>query len=785
MQALDLKLVRDLGRLWVQAAAIALVLACGVAILLTAFGMYRALLDTRAAYYERNRFADVFVETRRAPLRLLEEIRAIPGLRLVEARVQGLAVLDLPGRDELAMGRLLAWPATGEALLNLPILRAGLPPERPGDVMVSDAFAKANGFAPGDVFAANINGKRRMLTITGTAISPEFVYTIGPGSLMPDNAGYGILWLPEAEIAAAFDMVGAFNHLSVRLGAEAVQGDVIAAIDRLLDTYGGQGAHGRDSQLSDAFLSAEIDQLRAMAAVVPPVFFAIAAFLVGMVISRIVTLERPEIGLLKALGYGKGQIALHYLMLAALIAAIGVGLGFVAGSVLARAMAAQYARFFDFPYLIFRVPAWVYAMSALAGLAATLIGALRAALIAAALPPAVAMQPPTPPAFRKTIADRAMAAMGLRQTTIMVLRSLIRWPLRTALTAMGLGAAAASVIAAGFMFGALERIIDLAFNQTYRQDAAILLAAELPYSVLADIRRLPGVLQAEAQQFHAVTLRNGPREKRVSLEARPQGAELSRVIGADGRAIEPPQGGIVLSDRLAAQLEVGVGDRLTVSFRSGLRETHEMIVTGLVEQYFGLGAYVEMGHLDGLFRRGPHMSVANVVIDPAQGPALQRALQATPKLAGLIEMTKTRQSFQDTISENIVVVNAVYAAIAVLITVGVAYNAARILLSQRARELASLRIIGFSRAEVSLVLIAETMLIALIAQPLGWLMGAGIARALSRGFTSDLYAVPLVLTPADFAQGSLLVLVASLASVLVVRARIDRMDLVAVMKTRE
>jgi putative ABC transport system permease protein len=785
MQAIDIKLMRDFLRLWLQGLAIAMVLACGVAILLTAFGMHTALLDTRDAYYERNRFAEVFSDTRRAPDRLLAEIREIPGVTAAEARVQGIAVLDLPGRDRLAMGQLLSWPEGDAPLLNVPILREGLPPARPGEVMVTTAFAEANGFAPGDSFHANINGQRRALTITGTALSPEFIYTIGPGALMPDNAGFGILWLTEEEMEAAFDMGGAFNHVALRLMPGAVEADVIDSLDALLDPYGGLGAHGRDAQVSDSFVSTEIDQLRGMATVVPPIFFAISAFLVGMVMSRIVALDRAEIGLLKALGYSDLEISLHYLLLAAMIALLGVAIGWGGGTILARAMARQYAEFFDFPYLIFRVPYWVYAMSGLAALLTTMLGALRAALMAARLAPAVAMQPPAPPAFRQTALDRLMAVARLKQTTIMVLRSLIRWPIRSALTMLGLGAATSAVIASGFMFGALDRIVDLAFNQTYRQDAMILFAEDRRVAALADVMELPGVLQAEPQQFHAATLRNGPREKRVSIEARPAGAELSRVIGADGRAVDPPPGGILLSDRLAAQLELAVGDTVEVEFRTGLRETHEMVVAGLVEQYFGLGAYVEIGALDAMFRRGPQMSVANVLVDPAALPALHAALQDTPMLAGLIEMTENRQSFQDTISENVTVVNTVYAVIAVLITVGVAYNGARIQLSERARELASLRILGFTRAEVSGVLVGETMLLAILAQPLGWLMGAWIARALSNAFTSDLYAIPLVLEPATFAWASLVVLTASLASVLIVRRRIDRMDLVAVMKTRE
>jgi putative ABC transport system permease protein len=785
MQAIDIKLLRDFGRLWLQGLAIAMVLACGVAILLTAFGMHTALLDTRDAYYERNRFAEVFADTRRAPDRLLPDIRDIPGVIAAEPRVQGMAVLDLPNRDDLAMGQMLSWPEGGDPLLNVPILRSGLPPERPGEVMVTTAFAEANGFGIGDGFHANINGQRRALTITGTALSPEFIYTIGPGALMPDNAGFGILWLPETEMQAAFDMGGAFNHVALRLMPGAIEADVIDRLDTLLDPYGGLGAYGREGQVSDSFVSAEIDQLRGMAVVVPPIFFAISAFLVGMVMSRIVALDRAEIGLLKALGYSDLEISLHYLLLATLIAVIGVAIGWGGGTVLARAMARQYAEFFDFPYLIFRVPVWVYAMSGLAALLTTMVGALRAALMAARLAPAVAMQPPAPPVFRQTALDRGMAALRLKQTTIMVLRSVIRWPVRSGLTMLGLGAATSAVIASGFMFGALDRIVDLAFNQSYRQDAMILFAQDRPVSALPDVMALPGVMQAEPQQFHAATLRNGPREKRVSIEARPAGADLSRVIGADGTPVDPPPGGILLSDRLAEQLEVGVGDTLEVAFRTGRRETHEMVVAGLVEQYFGLGAYVEIEELDRLFRRSPQMSVANVLIDEAHLPALHAALQDTPMLAGLIEMNENRQSFEDTISENVVVVNTVYAIIAVLITVGVAYNGARIQLSERARELASLRILGFTRAEVSGVLVGETMLLAVLAQPLGWLMGAWIARALSNAFTSDLYAIPLVLAPANFAWASLVVLAASLGSVLIVRRRIDKMDLVAVMKTRE
>ncbi|MEW9921641.1 FtsX-like permease family protein [Marimonas sp. MJW-29] len=787
MQAIDRKLLRDFKRLWLQALAIAMVLACGVSILLTAIGMYDAMSVTRAAYYERNRFADVFASANRAPLSLMAEIEQIEGVLSAEARIRGEAILDIPGRIRTAVGQILSLPEGGMPVLNVPLLVSGRFPG-PGavdEIVVNAPFAEENGFVPGDSFSANLRGQKRELTIVGTALSPEFVYTIGPGAMMPDNESFGILWMTERAAAAAFDMTGAFNEVSLALATGAQPEPVIDALDDLLELYGGLGAYDRSEQVSDAFLDAELKQLRGMAMILPPIFFAISAFLVSMVMSRIIALERSEIGLLKAIGYSDVEICLHYLMLAGLVAVVGVIIGWGAGTVLARTMAWQYARFFDFPYVIFQVSYWVYAAAGLAGLATTSIGASQAALRAARLAPAVAMQPPAPPNFKRTFIDRAMARVQLRQSTTMILRSLLRWPLRSLLTSLGLALAVASVIASIFINDALDEIVDLAFYQTNRQDAMLVFAEEVPETALEDIRRLPGVLQAESQQFHVAMLRNGHLEKRISVDARRPGSDLARVLDTNGQPVMPPPGGLLLSTRLADQLDLTEGGTVEVEFLTGKRETHDLRVTGVVEQYLGLGAYVDYDYLNALFRQAPRLTIANVTLDESQIDALHAEIKEIPKLTGLIEMTENRRSFEDTIEENILVMNTIYIVIAVLITVGVSYNAARIQLSERARELASLRILGFGRAEVSYILVGEIMLIALVAQPFGWLFGSWIAAAMTDAFTSDLYAIPLVLKPHTFATGSLVVLAAAFASAMVVRRRLDRLDLVAVMKTRE
>lgn len=787
MKAIDIKLLRDFKRLWLQALAIALVLACGVAILLTAIGMYTALSDTRLAYYERNRFADVFSSVTRAPETLLSEISQIEGVLHVEARITGTAVLDIPGFVKAAIGHVISIPEETEPVLNVPLLTSGRYPDAasPFEVVVNAPFAEAHAFALGDRFSANLRGQKRELTIVGTAQSPEFIYTIGPGAMMPDNTTFGIIWMPKPAAAAAFDMTGAFNDISLSLAANAPTAPVIEALDTLLEPYGSLGAHDRTTQLSNAFLDAELAQLRGMAAVLPPVFFGISGFLVSIVMSRIVALERSEIGLLKAIGYSNVEICLHFLMLAVLIAIVGIIIGWIAGTALARALAFQYAQFFEFPYVIFRVSYWVYAAAALAAVVTTCLGAIQSALKAAGLAPAIAMQPPAPPRFKRSMIDRAVTRLNLTQSTTMILRSLFRWPLRSLLTALGLGLAVSSVIASMFMNDALDDIVDLAFYQSNRQDAIFLFASDFPEAVLEDIRALDGVLQAEGQQFQTVELRNRHFAKRVAIEARPPETDLSRVVGATGEVLVAPPGGILLSDQLARQLDVQAGDQVTAEFLGGRRETFTLTVTGIAEQYLGLGAYMDLAYLNTLFRQSPQLTTVNVTHDSQETEALHETIKDIPGLAGIVELTENRRSFEETIAQNVVVMNAVYITIAVLITIGVAYNAARIQLSERARELASLRILGFSKAEVSYILVGEMMLLALIAQPIGWLIGAWIAQAMTNAFSSDLYTVPLVLKPATFTTASLVVLGAALASVLVVRRRLDRLNLVAVMKTRE
>ncbi|UWQ02518.1 ABC transporter permease [Aliiroseovarius crassostreae] len=786
MAPLDRKLLRDLARLWSQSLAIALVLAVGVAILVMMAGAERALRETRDTFYERNQFGQVFATVTRAPREVLDRVRALPGVAVAEVRVRRNVVLDIDDMRAPGAGMLLSLPAGTSPRLNKPSLTTGRMPllGRTGEVVVNETFAKAHGFQPGDRFHALFNGQRHALTIVGTALSPEFIYTIGPGAFMPDDKRFGVIWMEEAVLASAFNLTGAFNDISLSAEPGADLQDILRRVDLILAPFGGTGAYLRKDQQSHMFLDAELTQLASMVKVVPPIFLIVSAFLVNMVLGRLVALEREQIGLLKALGYNSAEIVWHYVKLALAIGAFGVLIGWAFGLWAGQGIARLYADFFHFPYLVFLPSPPVYALAGLAGLMAAALGAVFAVRNVVFLSPAVAMSPPAPLKFRKGLADRMINWLRLSQTSMMIWRSLSRWPLRAGLTTLGIATSAAVMVAALFMFDAMDALLDKSFVQLNRQDVVLSFTNERPQSVLEDVDHLPGVLVSESVWAMPVRLTHGARSKRAVLEAREENADLTRLLSEQGQPLDPGSG-VILTRRLADQLDLALGEDVTLNFPLLGVGTSRLPLVGYADQGFGMGAYVSPHVLSRLTGQAVRVTQANLLIDQDQRDAFYQVAKTTPALSGMVEMAAIRQSFTDTIAQNAGMMTTINSIMAALIAVGVVYNAARIQLSERARELASLRILGFTKAEVSYILMGELALLTCLAIPIGLVMGHGLAALMAVGFESDLYAIPLHIARGTYVRAAWVVALASVLSAAVVWRRIDQMDLVSVMKTRE
>ncbi|MDD7971460.1 ABC transporter permease [Roseinatronobacter alkalisoli] len=787
VRVLDRKLLRDLRQIWAQTLAIALVLGCGIMVMVAAYGTQRSLVETQAAYYDRHRFADLFVAATRVPVTRLAELADIDHVAQVDGRISFHAVLDIDGMQAPAVGQVLSLAADAGQGLNVPLLRHGrLPdPDRLDEVALNESFAQAHDLVPGSRFRAVLNGQLRELQVTGWLLSPEFIYTMAPGTIMPDDRRFGLIWMNEAAAAAAMDMQGAVNDIALRLMRGADARAVIAQVDSVLDPFGGTGAHGRDRQTSHAFLDSELTQLDALARFLPPVFLVVAAFLVNMVLGRLIAMERAQIGLMRALGYRRAEIGLHYLKLAGMIGLLGVGLGWGGGLLLREGMLLLYVEFFRFPFLIRDPALGAMGLSGALALAAVLAGAARAVAAAIRLPPAEAMSPPAPPSFGRGRIDRAIAALRLRQTSMMILRSVLRWPGRAAITLLGVSTSVGVLVASYFLFDAIDVVRDRVFQQGNRQHVTLTLARDAPDSVLLDALTLPGVTSVQGGYALPVRLVNGHRSRQTAVIAQFEGAELAQVMDDEQGVITLSDRGLVLPELVARHLRISAGDSVQLDLLVPPRDTLTLPVTAIIRQGMGSEAHIAAPALFAAMRVAPRVNQIHLRIDPQQMPALQARIKSLPTVAGFADWEELRAQFDASLQEGMLTMVMIYTLIGVLIAIGVVYNAARIQLSERSHELASLRVLGFTRAEVGFVLIGEMMLLTLLAVPLGWVMGYAFAQGMVDAISTDVVQLPFVISRRTYALAALVVVGASLAAVLLVRRRLDRVDLVSALKARD
>jgi len=787
MRSLDIKLLRDLKRLWAQCLAIALVVGGGVATLIMAVGSQRSLDETRIAYYERYRFADVFAVVRRAPKSLVDQIREIPGVAAVDARIAKLALLDIPNFAEPATGQIISLPEIGGPSLNRLYMRLGRTPEpgRSDEVVVNDSFAKAHGFTPGDRFFAILNGRKRELTIVGTALSSEYIFTVGPGDIMPDDRRFAIIWMGEKALASAYDLEGAFSFVAVKLLRGASEREVITRLDNLLDPYGGQAAYGRKDQTSNAWLDHELEMLKNMSRTLPPIFLLVSAFLVNLILNRLVALEREQIGLFKALGYRSIEIVWHYVKFVLLIVILGIAVGSAAGTWLGIYLTRLFGDYFRFPFLLFAKSTDLYAIAAALGVIAALIGAVHALRDVVTLSPAVSMRPPAPQRFRRVLPEALAINRVVSQPTMMMLRNIARHPVRASLTMLGIALSTAILVVSLFTYGTMENLVDVTFFMADRQDATVGLVEKRKREVIIDVARLPGVLAVESYREVPVRIRNRNIERRVMISSRPRDADLSRIIDVNLRPVVPPETGLAITSFLADILRVRVGDFVEVDLLEGQRRTVSLPVTALVENYFGIKGMMDEQALARLMREAPTVNAINLSFDSTKSDLFYAAIKAMPTVSGLALQDMSLVNFRAAVAVFVTTISSIYTVLAAIIAFGVVYNGARISLSERARELASLRVLGFTRAEVFHILLLELALLAILAQPPGWAMGYGLAWIMKTQLAGELMRVRLIVENSTYVLASAIVIAAAVLSALVVRRRINRLDLVTVLKTRD
>ena len=787
LRALQRKLLRDLWAVKSQVLAIGFVLGAGIAMLVAYWGAFDSLREAQAAYYEQYRFADVFARATRVPARVRESIAAVPGVAQVATRVVMDVALDLPQVSDPATARLISIAVPAQPSLNDVRLIRGrwIEPRRSDEVLVSARFADRNRLNPGDQVAAVINGRRRQLDIVGIAVSPEYIYSIRPGEMMPDDSRFGIFWIEERALAAAFDMEGGFNDVALTLARSSSLPAVIQQVDVLLRPYGGSGAFARKDQLSHWFLDNELYQLQTVGTAIPAVFFFVALFLVNLVLARIISIQRSQIAALKALGYSNREIGGHYVGWGVAVVIVGAVVGLVMGVWIGDAMVGLYKQYFELPTLHFELRPSTAASGLVAGAAAGLTGSMAAVWRAVRLPPAEAMRPAAPAVYRRTMVERLGLTRSLPVQAVMVYRNLSRRPVRATLSILGIGLSAAMMVVGMFSLDAIDVLREMQFDLSQRQDVTVTFRQTASSSVRHELGRFPGVLSVEPFRVVPVRVRFGHHVRLGSVMGLLPHPQLNRIIDAAGVSIDLLGDGLVMSRALGDQLRLRRGDTVQIEVLEGRRPTRDVVVDTLIDDYLGTRLYMRSDALQHLVREGETWSGMFLQVDGNHEAALYRRLKHTPAVAGVSRTKAALDSFNATIDKSMniaIVFNVLFSSI---IAIGVVYNAARVALSERSRDLASLRVLGFSRGEISFILLGELATLTLIAIPVGLVLGYGLAALLVQALSTELYRFPLAVSARTFTWSALTVALAAASSGLLVRRRLDDLDLVAVLKAAE
>ncbi len=782
--ALNKKLLRDIWNIKGQMTAIVLVMAAGIAVFVLMFGALDSLRLSQRTYYDRYQFADIFVSLKRAPDSILERVREIPGVSITESRVIFGVTLQMDNMVEPASGKIISLPDGRPSLLNNLYLRSGrmLYPNEENSVVADEGFVRAHHLDLGDQISVIMNGHRRLLRIVGVVLSPEYVYSIAPGAIMPDPKRFGIFWMSHRSLEAAVNMNGAFNDLSIKIERDANSEFIKDRVDQILKPYGGLTSYSRDDQLSNFFVENELKQLESLGLMAPIIFLSVAAFLINVVMSRQITTQREQIGMLKAVGYSNVELSSHYLKMVLFITSIGAVIGLSLGAWMGTGMTKMYAEFFHFPILKYSFSVEVMIIAVFFCAFAAVLGTLLAIKRAVDLPPAEAMRAESPSQFKLSILERLGLYKQLSFLSRIVLRQLERRPIRALLSAIGMSMALAILVFSFFFEDSMNYLMDVQYDLTQREDVSLAFVEARPYQALEEIKVLPGVLNVEPVRTVPVNLKHKHFSKTTVLTGLVRKPDLRRVIDSNLDPVLLPESGLLMNKTLADILQLRVGDLFDVEILEEKRQTLSLPVVAITQEFIGTGAFMNIRELNRILDESPKINGVSLMIDTNSSVLLYKNLKEIPSIIGLNITSIMRQIFEDIMAENLLKMVSINILFASVISFGVIYNTARIALSERGRELASLRVLGLTRREVAYLLFGELGVITMLSIPLGILIGNVMVTGIVSSMDSELFRIPVYLSNGTYAFATSIVLVSAVLSFYIVWRQVDSIDLVSAQK---
>lgn len=785
MLALDKKLFRDLFILRGQVLAIAMVVAGGTATLIMSLSTVNSLEQMKTAFYQSHRLADVYVQLVRAPNTALHSLSDITGVIRAESRIISEGQVHIPNYDKPVRSQILS--VENGQILNQLYLRSGQLPKGGGrnEVVVSEPFAEAHHLSLGDVIEMTVRGRKVSLTISGIALSPEFIYPIQPGAFFPDYAHFGIFWMHRSAIESVSDMKGAFNSVIFEIESSASVKQIQYEIDLNLEQWGGVGAYSRANLVSNRFLSEEISQLSVMALIFPAVFMSVAAFLLNISMTRLLATQREQIALLKAFGYGSHSLYLHYVLMVLVIVLIGNILGIWLGYELGQGLTGLYLEYYRFPEMLFGIDIKHILIALSIGLLFGTAGTIKAVVAALSISPADAMRPPLPLRFKKGFWEQLALIKNSRPVSRMIVRNLTRKTWKSFLSVLGIASACAIMMVGTFQKDAVDKMVDDQYIHARKYDLMISFMDEQGLKELSELKHISGIQRVEGILSEAIDIRSGLVEHRTTLQGIQVDSRMQFVLNQDGERLSLVDTGLVINQHLATSLSVEAGDEIEIKFLQGKKGVFTLAITQIVNEYMGTGVYMNLDAMNALLGKAWRMNTALIQVDSDRYAKVLQYLDALPQVAAVSERQASIDNFYGTMAEVFLTFTFFNSILAAVIAIGVVYNNMRIAFSERSRELASLRVLGFKRKEVAWMLIGEQFFLTLLAIPIGLSLGYGLCWLLTQNLQTDLYRVPLVLTPSTYTIAAWSIIVASILAALLINRKIYQLDMIEVLKTRE
>ncbi len=771
--------------MWPGVLTISLVVAAGIAIFIGSITTSNSLKTAKDSLYLKQSFADVFVSLKRAPLSVASRLQQIDGVLNAEPRIVTSAILDLeklqaPGTVELVS-------TSPSDRLNRLYIRKGrlLDPSNPSEIIISEAFANANKLEPGGTVAVLMNGRRHQFNIVGVALSPEYIYALPRGSMLPDDKRFGIFWMNYHPLAAAFDMDGSFNNITFALQKGTQTRQIIDEVDRILEAYGGFGAIDREFQTSSHFVSNELRQLKYISTLFPVIFLLVAAFLLNMVIARRVNMQRQQIATLKAMGFSLFQVSTHYLKFALVIVLLGSMLGILFGFWMGSAMTRLYTDYFHFPEFYYQFAPSVSITATLISLFAACFGVWAGLRTVITLPAAEGMRPASPAIYRRGILEYLKLNQFLAPEVNMIFRNIARKPIRFLLATLGIALAVTILITGFFWQDAIVYIMDVQFKLAHRENATVVFTETLGHKTLPELENLPGVFLVEGTRSVPVRIRSGHYWRYVNLTGISENDTLTQLLDTSRHRISIPIERLAIGSTLAKKLHVKLGDSVLLEVLTEKRPKRTFEIGAILDDFIGLSAYLDTSSLSKLMSDDGRVSGANLFLDKSMELSVQASLKERPKIASITFKSHLLNTFNEFFAKNILVFTGFLALFAIIIAFGIIYNNTSTGFSERAWEIASLRVLGFTKAEVARLLLGGMLVELCVGIPLGYILGYQLASLSLKMIPDELMRVPLQIEPSTYFFATIITLVSAIIGAWVIYRRVKKLDLVGVLRSYE